>query len=42
VECAGQELQHEITRDNSITQEQLDSWRHYISGVPPAAATACR
>ncbi len=25
-------LQHEITRDNSLTQEQLDAWRQYITG----------
>jgi len=27
-------LRHEITRENSLTQDQLDSWREYISGVP--------
>ncbi len=32
VSCAGQELCHEIQRDNSLTQEQLDSWRQYITG----------
>ena len=26
------QLQHEINRENSLTQEQLDSWRKYISG----------
>lgn len=26
-------LKHEITRENSLTQEQLDSWRKYISGL---------
>jgi len=31
-------LKHEITRENSLTQEQLDSWRQYISGVPVVAA----
>ena len=25
-------LQHEITRENSLTQDQLDSWRQYIAG----------
>lgn len=29
-------LQHEITRENSITRDALDSWRHYISGLPAA------
>ncbi|MBI2481022.1 MAG: Hsp70 family protein [Planctomycetia bacterium] len=32
VSCAGKELCHEIQRDNSLTQEQLASWRQYISG----------
>jgi len=31
-------LNHEIQRDNSLTQDQLDSWRQYISGVPPMSA----
>jgi hypothetical protein len=26
------ELKHEITRDNSMTTEQLDAWRLYITG----------
>ena len=26
------ELKHEITRDNSMTLEQLDAWRLYITG----------
>lgn len=29
-------LQHEITRDNTLTAEQLDKWREYVSGLPPA------
>lgn len=32
VSCAGKELSHEIQRDNSLTHEQLASWRQYISG----------
>ena len=28
------QLQHEFTRDNSLTQDQLDLWRNYICGVP--------
>jgi molecular chaperone DnaK len=32
------ELHHEIARENSLTQDQLDSWRLYISGLSPAAA----
>ncbi len=33
-------LQHEITRENSLSVEQLDSWRQYILGTmaqPPSA-----
>jgi molecular chaperone DnaK len=26
------ELKHEITRENTLTQEQLDAWRGYITG----------
>ncbi|HEX3724812.1 MAG TPA: Hsp70 family protein, partial [Pirellulales bacterium] len=33
----GANLQHEITRDNSLTQEQLDAWRQYITGEAPTA-----
>lgn len=28
----GRELKHEITRENSLTPEQLDAWRLYITG----------
>ena len=28
----GRELQHEITRENSLTPEQLDTWRDYVLG----------
>jgi molecular chaperone DnaK len=34
------ELHHEISRENSLTQDQLDSWRMYISGVAPIAKVA--
>jgi molecular chaperone DnaK len=27
-------LNHEMSRDNTLTQDQLDSWRDYISGQP--------
>lgn len=40
VQGTGKELHHEITRENSLTQDQLDSWRMYISGLPPIAPTA--
>ncbi|MCH8045943.1 MAG: Hsp70 family protein [Planctomycetes bacterium] len=29
----GTELRHEITRDNTLTQGQLDRWRKYIAGT---------
>ncbi len=28
-------LEHEITRDNSMTRDQLNAWRKYVSGLPP-------
>ena len=37
VEGTDKNLQHEITRENSLTQEQLDSWRQYICGLAPGA-----
>ncbi len=36
VEGTGRKLQHEMTRENSLTQDQLDSWRQYVSGLGPA------
>jgi len=30
-------LEHEIMRENSLTRDQLNSWRKYISGLPPLA-----
>ncbi len=33
----GKFLQHEIMRDNSLTREQLNGWRKYVSGLPPLA-----
>jgi molecular chaperone DnaK len=36
VEGTGKNLKHEITRENSLTQDQLDSWRQYVSGLEPA------
>jgi molecular chaperone DnaK len=33
VEKTNNQLQHEITRENTLTQEQLDLWRKYISGL---------
>ncbi len=29
-------LQHEITRENTLTNEQLDEWRERVSGLAPA------
>jgi molecular chaperone DnaK len=33
---AGRDLKHEIARENSLTPEQLDAWRLYITGQPPS------
>ncbi|MHB8866904.1 MAG: Hsp70 family protein [Pirellulaceae bacterium] len=30
-------LEHEIMRENSLTRDQLNSWRIYVSGLPPLA-----
>jgi len=30
-------LKHEILRENSLTRDQLNSWRKYVSGLPPLA-----
>lgn len=38
VQGTDKNLHHELTRENSLTQDQLDSWRQYISGVPVRAA----
>ena len=31
------QLEHEIMRENSLTRDQLNSWRKYVSGLPPLA-----
>jgi molecular chaperone DnaK (HSP70) len=36
VEGTKKQLQHEIQRENSLTQEQLDSWRKYVCGLEAA------
>jgi molecular chaperone DnaK len=33
----GRLLRHEIERDNSLTRDQLDGWRKYVSGLAPPA-----
>jgi molecular chaperone DnaK len=38
VSVAGKQIRHEIQRENSLSREQLESWRQYISGVPPIAS----
>lgn len=30
-------LRHEIVRENSLNRDQLNSWRRYVSGLPPLA-----
>ena len=37
VEGTDKTLQHEIARENSLTPEQLDAWRQYVTGIPPGA-----
>ncbi len=39
VKVAGtnKKLKHEIIRENSLSKDQLNSWRKYISGLPPLA-----
>lgn len=37
VEGTNNNLRHELSRENTLTQEQLDSWRKYVSGLDPAA-----
>jgi molecular chaperone DnaK len=37
VEGTDKHLQHEITRENTLMPEELDSWRKYISNLEPAA-----
>src|SRR5439155_15168051 len=39
VEGTEKQLNNEITRENWLTQDQLDSWRKYISGVSPTAGS---
>ncbi len=33
VQGTDKQLQHEITRENSLSQEQLDMWRKFVSGM---------
>jgi hypothetical protein len=33
VDGKADELKHEITRENSLSQEQLDGWRQYIQAT---------
>jgi len=35
VSVAGKQLRHAIKRENSLTRDQLDSWRNYVSGLEP-------
>jgi molecular chaperone DnaK len=37
VEGTDNKLRHDLTRENTLTQEQLDSWRKYVSGLDPAS-----
>ena len=35
IEGIGKRVKHELLRENSLSQEVLDSWRKYISGLSP-------
>jgi molecular chaperone DnaK len=37
VEGTDKALKHEMSRENSLSAEELDSWRKYISGLDPIA-----
>ena len=37
VNVIGKQLQHELHRENSLTSEQLNSWRKHVSGASPTA-----
>ncbi|MCG8584356.1 MAG: hypothetical protein MI757_06560, partial [Pirellulales bacterium] len=34
------ELKHEITRENSLSQEQLDGWKQYIQATMTGGASS--
>ncbi len=40
VEGTDAALTHELVRENSLTRDQLDSWRQYISGIDPTTDDA--
>lgn len=40
VKVEGKQLKHEITRANSLTPDQLQSWRRYITGLVETPASA--
>lgn len=37
VEGTDNKLKHELSRENTLTQDQLNSWRKYVSDLDPAA-----
>lgn len=40
VEGAGQPSRHELTRENSLSQEQLNAWRQFVTGIGATEAAA--
>lgn len=40
VESTEKQMKHEITRENSLTLEQLNHWRNYIAKLPPEIDSA--
>ena len=35
VSVGGKRIRHDIERENSLSRDQLESWRQYICGLPP-------
>jgi molecular chaperone DnaK len=42
VQGTGAVLKHEMSRENSLTREQLDAWRKYVSGLEPVRSATER
>ena len=40
VEGAGKQRQHELTRENTLSREQLDAWREYVTTIGQSEAPA--
>jgi molecular chaperone DnaK len=40
VEGVDKQRKHELTRENTLSQEQLDAWRKYVTGIDAGKAPA--